>query len=110
MKAPRLVEEFNISYLVIKNIYEKFTNEGLLSHAQVAIEDSPVGVNTIWNLSSDYGSIIGDILVDDIHWAVQSRPANTSLPWDVTVFGKVLNYWKNVNGLNLAFLMPTFNV
>ncbi|CAG9539972.1 unnamed protein product [Cercopithifilaria johnstoni] len=63
--------------------------QGLLSHAQVAIgNDSQIGVNTVWSLSSDYDSIINDILVDDIQWAVQSRPANVSLPWDTTVFEK----------------------
>uniref|UniRef100_A0A0R3RIS6 Receptor protein-tyrosine kinase n=1 Tax=Elaeophora elaphi TaxID=1147741 RepID=A0A0R3RIS6_9BILA len=63
--------------------------QGLLSHAQVAIkDDSSEGVNTVWSLSSDYGSIISDILVDDIQWAVQSRPVNASVAWDTTVFEK----------------------
>ncbi|KAK6108370.1 Protein tyrosine kinase family protein [Brugia pahangi] len=62
--------------------------QDLLGHVQVEIEDSPVGVNTIWSLDSDYGSVISDILVDDVKWGVQSRPANASVSWDTTTFEK----------------------
>lgn len=75
--------------------------KGLLSHAQVAIEGiSPIGVNTIWSLNGDYGTIINDILlVDDIQWAVQSRSVNVSISWDTIVFEKVLNFRKGVSNM-----------
>ncbi|EJD76761.1 TK protein kinase [Loa loa] len=77
--------------------------QGLLSHVQVAIEsDSTMGVNTVWSLSSDYGSVISDILVDDIQWAVQSRPANTSASWDTTLFEKAFK----IETLKAAITVP----
>lgn len=81
---------------LIIDIVKKLSVEGLLSRAQVAIEDdSPGGVNTVWSLSSDDESVISDILLDDIQWAVQSRPANASVQWDTTLFDKVKSQ-KNV--------------
>uniref|UniRef100_A0A1I8EBK5 receptor protein-tyrosine kinase n=1 Tax=Wuchereria bancrofti TaxID=6293 RepID=A0A1I8EBK5_WUCBA len=77
--------------------------EGLLSHVQVEIEDSPVGVNTIWSLSSDYGSVISDILVDDIKWAVQSRPANASVSWYTTIFKKAFK----IETLEASIIVPS---
>lgn len=69
--------------------------EGLLNHAQVTIEgDSSMGINTVWSLSKNYSSVISDISVNDIQWAVQSRPADVSVSWDTTIFEKVLNFMK----------------
>ncbi|KAM3717158.1 Protein roller-3 [Dirofilaria immitis] len=66
--------------------------QSLLNHVQVTIKgDSPMGINTVWRLNSDYSSIINDISVDDIEWAVQSRPANTFISWDITIFEKIFN-------------------
>ncbi|VDK61397.1 unnamed protein product [Onchocerca ochengi] len=64
--------------------------QGLLNHAQVTIEgDSSMGINTVWSLSKNYSSVISDISVNDIQWAVQSRPADVSVSWDTTIFEKI---------------------
>lgn len=61
--------------------------QGLLNHVRVSIEsESIIGINLVWSVDSAYSSLISDLSASGVQWAVQSRPANTFTPWNITLF------------------------
>ncbi|VDN07737.1 unnamed protein product [Thelazia callipaeda] len=76
----------------------------LLNGARVTIEEeSVVGVSTVWNLHTEHGSVMNDIFLHDVQWAVQSRPANLSFPWNITIFNEKSF---NLDTMRAAVIVP----
>lgn len=50
------------------------------------------GVDVVWSLKEEYGSMVNEISAADIQWAVHSRPANSNLQWTINTIDQKVVY------------------